>query len=255
MRSKLLLSVILFVLSSILLTACNLPSRQTTQATTPPQEITTARTPTPTPPCESQFFPNSTGDTWEYSGTNSAIGSYSRTDTITASSRDGFTLQTKLGGVTYSVNYSCTTAGLVVSDPVQQYIGAILQSPDTPVTVKLGAVSGTTLPSKINPGDTWQQSADFDASSQDLNLSGRLVFDYSAVGYENVTVPFGTFNTMRVDSTIRVEISGLHILAGTFNTSSWMAPGVGVIKTEGTSHVSGVDFTDSMQLTRFTSMP
>jgi len=255
MRSRLLPVVILFILSSLLLTACNLPSRQAAQSTNPPHEITTANTPTPAPPCENQYFPNKAGDTWEYSGTNTAVASYTRTDTVTASGSDGFTLQTQLAGVTYSVNYSCTSAGLVVSDPVQQYIGAILQSPDTPVTVKISAVSGTTLPSKINPGDTWQQSADFDASSQDLNLSGRLVFDYVATGYENITVPFGTFNTLRVDTTIRVEISGLHILAGTYNTSAWMAPGVGIVKTEGASHVTGVDFTDSTQLTRFTSTP
>lgn len=243
----------LLLLVPLLLTACNLPSRQSSQSPTPLVEL--ASTPTPAALCDNQYFPNKTGDTWDYSGSNSATGAYTRTDTVTASGNDAFTLQSQLAGVTYSVNFSCTSNGLVAADPVQQYIGAILASPDSPVTVKLGTLSGTTLPAKVNPGDKWQQSADFDASTPDLNMSGRFVFEYTAAGYETVTVPFGTFNALRVDATIRIEVSGLRILAGTYTTSAWMAPGVGIIKTEGASHVTGVDFTDSMELTRFTTMP
>jgi hypothetical protein len=205
--------------------------------------------------CDNPFFPTTEGDTWEYSGTNSALGAYSRIDTITAVSSDSFTLESQLAGVSYSVNFSCSSAGLVAADPIQQYAGAILSSPDAPVNVQLGIISGTTLPAKINPGDSWQQSADFEASSTDINLNGRFVFNYTAAGYENVTVPFGSFNAMRMDTTIRIELTGLHIRAGTYTMSTWMVPGVGIVKTQGASHVPQVDFTDSMELTRFVSLP
>jgi len=144
---------------------------------------------------------------------------------------------------------------LTASDPVQQYAGALLSSPDSPMSVKLSSNSGVSLPAKIIPGDTWQQTVDFDATSQQLNVSGRFVFDYTAVAYENVTVPAGTYNALRVDGTIRIEVTGLHILAGSYTTSIWFAPEVGMVKSEGTSHVTGVDFSDSMQLTRFTPAP
>jgi hypothetical protein len=75
------------------------------------------------------------------------------------------------------------------------------------------------------------------------------------VGYENITVPFGRFDALRVDATIRIEVSGFRILAGTYITSTWMVPKIGVIKSEGTSHVPGINFTDGMQLTNFTPSP
>jgi hypothetical protein len=123
------------------------------------------------------------------------------------------------------------------------------------VNVKLTSNSGLTLPANIAPGDTWQQTADFEATSQNLNINGRFVFDYTATGYENITVPFGTFDALRVETTIRVEVSAFHVVAGTYTTTSWLVPGVGMIKSEGTSHVSGIDFSDAMQLTSFTPAP
>ena len=80
-----------------------------------------------------------------------------------------------------------------------------------------------------------------EATSPELNLSGRFVFDYTAVGYENVTVPFGTFNALRVDATIRIEVSGFRIQAGTYTTSTWLVPEIGMVKSEGTSHVPGLN--------------
>jgi len=255
MKSRSLLVVVFLIFTSVLLAACNLPSRQTSPSQTPAAPITAPGTSSPIHLCDSQFFPNAKGDNWEYSGTNTAIGDYTRTDSITSSSDEGFTMETKVSSLTYSVNYTCTAEGLVAEDPVQQYAGAILSSPDKPVNIKLGTVSGITLPQKINPGDTWQQSAEFEVSSQEMNLNGRLVFDYTAVGYENVTAASESYNALRVDATIRIQVTGLRIQAGTYTTSIWMAPGVGIVKSQGTSHVPGVDFSDSLELTSFSPSP
>lgn len=83
-------------------------------------------------------------------------------------------------------------------------------------------------------------------------MNGRFVFDYTAVGFENVTVIAGVYNALRVNATIRIEVTGLHILAGTYTTTLWLVSEIGLVKSEGTSHVTGFDFSDSMQLTRFT---
>ena len=245
------------ILSMLVLSACNLPDRQIIQSQTPTSTSIALPEPSPTPVslCSNQYFPSGLGDTWEYSGSNSAIGAYNRTDTVTRSSAEGFRVSTILADVTYEVNYGCSAAGLTANDPIQQYAGALLSGPNAPVNVKLTSNSGITLPAKIAPGDTWQQTADFKASSQDLNVNGRFVFDYTSVGYENVTVPFGTFYALRVDATIRVEVSAFRVLAGTYTTSTWMVPEVGTIKSEGTSHVSGIDFTDGMQLAGFSPAP
>jgi hypothetical protein len=259
MNHKLLSTFIVLILATLLLSACNLPSRQAAQTQTQTPVPTTATifesSPTPTSLCVNTYYPNRMGDNWDYSGTNSAIGSYTRSDTITNSGAESFTVETTLSNITYSVTYTCTSTGLTSSDPIQQYAGALLSGSNTPVKVSLTSNTGTSLPAKIDPSDTWQQTADWYATSQELNLNGRFVFNYSAVGYESVTVPFGTFNALRVDAIIRIEVSGFRILAGTYTTTSWFVPQVGIVKSEGTSHVPGIDFTDNMQLTGFTPTP
>ena len=257
MLSKSRFLVTAIIMSILLLSACNLPDRQATQTLTPTptmvplQKSTPTPTPTPMPLCSNQYFPSTIGDTWQYTGNNSATGDYNRTDTVTNSVSDSFSVHTTVSNVSYTLQYNCSSAGLMATDPVTQYAGALLNSPDIPVTVTLSSNAGITLPANIAPGDTWQQTADFEASAQSLNLKGRLVFDHTAVGYEAVTVPFGSFNALRVDTTIRVEVTALHVTAGTYTISTWMVSNIGVVKSQGTSHVSGIDFTDSMQLTSF----
>lgn len=249
--------IVPLILSILLLSSCNLPARQQNRVETPTEARINLPEASPTPVnlCSNQYSPSNLGDTWEYSGSNSALGAYSRTDAVTRSGAEDFNVETTISTLTYGVNYSCTSAGLIASDPVQQYAGALLSGPNAPVTVKLSSNAGISLPSVISPGDTWQQTADFEATSPNFNMSGRFVFNYTAVGNEDVIVPFGTFKALRVDATIRIEVSGFRILAGTYTASTWMVPGVGVVKSEGTSHVPGIEFTDGIQLTTFTTAP
>ncbi len=251
------LSVAVILLSILALTACNLPERQISGVATPTTPSITIPAPSPTPVsvCANPYFPSTLGDTWEYSGNNTALGTYTRTDTVSQSSADAFRVDSTLAGISYSVNYSCSSAGLTASDPVQQYAGAFLSDPNAPLNVKLSSVSGITLPAKITPGDTWQQTADFSATSPQLNASGTIAIDYAAVGYENVTVPYGTFDALRVDVTIRILVTPLKIEAGSYTASTWLVQDIGMVKSEGTSHVTGIDFSDSMQLARFTAAP
>jgi hypothetical protein len=253
MSKKPLFIIKALILPMLILSACNLPERQISQVQTPTSTAVVLPKPSPTPVslCDNRYFPSRLGNTWDYSGSNTATGDYNRTDTVTRSSTEAFSVDTTLSGITYGVNYTCSSAGLTADNPIQQYAGAFVSGPNAPVTVKLTSVQGITLPAKIAPGNTWQQTADFEATSPQLNANGRLVFDYVAVGYENVTVPSGTFNALRVDATIRIEVSAFHIEAGTYTVSTWLAPDVGLVKSDGTSHVSGIDFSDSMQLTRF----
>ena len=257
MNNKPLSVVMCILISTLFLSACNLPSKPTAQAQphTSPAANTLALTAIPARLCNNSFFPNREGASWEYAGSNTVLGAYTRTDTITASTADAFTLETRSTGGTYAVNFACTSAGLAAADPIQQYAGAILSNPDMPVHVKLVGLEGVSLPAKISPGDAWQQSADWEASSPDLNLKGRFIFEYTALDYENITVPYGTFDALRIDVTIRIQLSSLHIPAGSYTISQWMAPGVGTIKSQGASHVPRVEFSDTMELTHFVSPP
>ncbi len=255
MKNKPLYIFLVILLLSLSLSGCNLPNKQDVTSPTQSTSVAPQITPTPSSLCANPLFPNSVGDQWLYTGTNSIIGNYDRTDTITSSSNASFTQGTSVGKVTYSVTYDCSTNGLTAVNPIQQYGGVLLNNPNIPVNVKLTANSGVSLPSKINPGDTWQQIADWEATSQQLNVNGRFVFDYTAVGYESITVTAGTYNALRITTTIHVELTSFHVPAGNYTIISWWVPKVGMVKSEGTSHVPGVDFTDSMQLTSFTSAP
>lgn len=252
MKNKPFSILIVLIIAALTLSACNLPNRH--EVNTPagtvaaPTQGSTALSSL----CSNAYFPNTSGDKWEYTGTDSVIGTYNRTDTITDSSSASFTQETNLGNVTYSVTYDCSTVGLTSRNPIQQYAGALLNNPDVPVDVKLTSNSGVSLPTRINPGDTWQQTADWEATSQQLNVNGRFVFNYAAAGYESITVPAGTYNALRVTTTIQVEVTSFHVTAGSYTIVSWWVPEIGLVKSEGTSHVTGINFTDSMELTKFT---
>jgi hypothetical protein len=123
------------------------------------------------------------------------------------------------------------------------------------VSLNLVSNSGISLPKEINPGDTWQQVVEWEGSAQGFSTNGRLVFDYTAAGYETVTVSSGTYDALRVNTTIQIEVSDFRILYGTYNITTWMAPNVGIIKSEGISDVPNVDFSDSLELVRFAESP
>jgi hypothetical protein len=251
----------------VLLTYCNLPKKDAeTSLPTPEATITQAVTifdtptveftPTARPTqCENLYQPSQVGDTWVYQGSNTALTSYERTDTITNSYETSFTSRNTLSGVTFNVEYTCSPEGLIANDPVQQYLGPLLNSPGSQISVELKSVSGVSLPKDIQPGDEWQQVAEVAANINGTKMDGWLIFDYKAVGIESVTVPSGTYDAMRVSATIKIEVTPLRITAGSYEATSWLAPKVGIVKTQGTSHVPSIDFNDSTELVSFSSSP
>ena len=257
MFKKFTFIVATFIMLMLVLTACNLPTNQKLDAQTPLSlDAPVANIPTPVPTlCDNQYFPNTLGDTWDYTGNTSATGAYTRMDTITNLGEKSFTVQSNISGVSYNVDYSCTEAGLVAVNPIQQYLGAILSSLNGQVSLNLVSNSGISLPSKISPGDTWQQVVEWEGSAQGLSTNGRLIFDYTAAGYETVTIPSGTFDTLRVNTSIRIEVSDFNIKYGSYEITNWMAPNLGIIKSQGSSNVPNVEFSDNLELTRFTPSP
>jgi hypothetical protein len=241
----------------LVISACNLP-RKEAENTLQEEEQTGFGVDTPTPVsslCENLYFPNMSGDTWEYAGSTSVTGAYTRSDSILDSGAESFSVQSNTSGILYSVDYICSEAGLVATNPIQQYLGAILSSFNGQVSLNLVSTSGISLPKSIKPGDTWQQVVEWEGSAQGISTKGRLVFDYTAAGYESITIASGTFDALRVNTTIRIELTNFHILYGTYEMTTWMAPNVGIIKSVGSSNVPNVNFSDSLELSRFTESP
>jgi hypothetical protein len=255
----------MLILSVLVLTQCNFPGRKshatpTATPTTPVLSSLNTPIPPPTPTleptlCDNPYQPSRMGDAWVYTGNNADLGTYDHTQMIKSATSTAFTAENTLANVTYDVEYTCTEAGLVANNPVEQYLGALLNTPGSQISVKLNSVNGISLPKTINPGDQWQQQAQVDATLNTTNASGFIVFDYTAVGLESITVPAGTYQAMRVNLNVTIQVTPLRIQAGTYEMTMWMAPDVGIVKTTGTSHVPGIDFSDTTELSAFTKAP
>jgi hypothetical protein len=234
-------------------TGINIPPIKDSTATVPPPS--TAQ-PTAGPKlCDNTYFPSDADTTWTYSGNNSKTGDYTRTDTILDSRDDGFTLGTKLPNNTYQVEFVCTPAGLIDMDPLKSTLTAMFAGVMGNVTVNTTGISGLTFPRDIQPANTWQHFINWQSASTSGTTAGQFIYQYTARGLEAIIVTWGSFDAMRIDVEIQVEYGSPQSLAGTYSESLWLVKDLGIVKSEGTSHIPGVEFTDTMQLTDFSSPP
>lgn len=134
--------------------------------------------------------------------------------------------------------YACTEAGLVLLDPANQLMGGMATGAAGTAVMKTLSASGITLPGEMEPGQAWQRFVEWRVSSADTTLHGDWTAEYSAVGLEMVSVPFGDFDAMHVETESRGTLEGEEF-GGLCRNSSWYAEHVGMIK--GISSCGGVD--------------
>ena len=196
-------------------------------------------------------MPSDEGSTWTYAGNNSSTGTYSRTDTIISSEDDSFIIATQLTKMDYTQEFSCRAVGLVNMEPNQSDIAAMFHGPSGGVTVHRVSNSGVTLPVDIQAGDSWEQVFAWDATGPDASAYGTFSYAFTAAGIETVSVPAGTFDALRIDAVIQMEIGASPKLTGTYTTTVWLAEDIGLVRSEGSSQIPGVKFTDSLKLASF----
>lgn len=218
----------------------------TQQAATPPSSDSL---------CDNDYFPSDDDTTWVFSGNNSKTGAYTRTDTVTASSDYGFTITTQLTKVNYTQEFTCTEAGLINLNPATGELTSMLSGPSGTVLVNRLYNSGITIPKDLDSqvGQLWQQVFRWEANSSDATNTGEFTYYFTAMGLEVVQVPLGTFDAMRIDANIEVEIGTFQKMSGTYKVSIWLVKNIGLVKSEGSMKMSGVDFNDSMELTSYDS--
>jgi hypothetical protein len=186
--------------------------------------------------CGNVYLPVAEGVTWTYVSTSTlSTSTGGRTVTTTKVGKDSFfhEVQMKTIPIHYEVSWTCTPQGLV------DLGGGVLASLNANPKVKIDILDnkGVTLPSIINIGDTWSQTIEIRMTSESLNGTGRWITNYKAIGPEEVTVPAGTFNTMRLDVTSKSESDPYPSLNNDVQASVWYAPGLGLVKNSG--HISG----------------
>lgn len=273
MEKRKIKSILSLLLITLLVAACATPANdpaagpQTTQ-TEPTQAVVTE--PATEPPvtseggmpvrgeglCSNAYYPVRQGATWNYKSTGGPAGEYNFTDTLSSVREEGFTLSTQIGGVTRTQEWSCTSEGLVAL----QFGGApaaMLNAQNMQLNLEVGNVSGVTFPDAINAGDQWQHNLDLQGDMTVLGeqgtATGNAQTNFTAIGEENVTVPAGTFNAMKiqVDTTLNMNVSyqGLSIpVAFTGSYTYWFVQGVGWVKASGTGEIEGTSLSETTEL-------
>lgn len=219
--SKVLLWLVLFV------SGCASPIQPAatpTQAILPVGTVLSTFTPQPITnsggdeaECENPFYPVSDEAEWTYS--SSAGGS--SVNTMSADDFGKFTITIAGENSTFTVDGQCTAEGIVLMDTAgaaTTYSGEYGSS-----TVATVTNSGVTLPKDVGQGEQWTQTINVTAGDQ----SSTIESNYTAVGFENISVPAGNFYALKVEQSGYVTVFGRKVEMHGFH---WYAEGVGVVK-------------------------
>jgi hypothetical protein len=206
-------------------------------------------------PCGNPLYPVAVGNSWNYDMTGTTTSTFTRS--IQAVDSGGFTDQDVFsGGTTRTGKWNCAAGALTNLDPVGDTTANVQfngHSSDFQTT----ALNGVTLPAHVAAGDTWNQTLSLHGSVSVNGVSAESTSDTTiactAAGTENVSVPAGSFDAMKVTCqdqiTITVTTAGISVpTALSFTTDSWYAPGVGWVK----SVSSGSSVNTTIVLTSYT---
>ena len=167
--------------------------------------------------CDNAFYPVSDEATWEYSLSTGG----SATHTMSVDENDAFTITVMGGDSVFTIDGECTDEGVVIMNTAgatTTYTGeegsSVLSTVD---------VEGVTVPKDIKINDVWSQTIKVTTGE----ISSLIQSDYTALGFENITVPAGDFYVLKVEQSGYVEIFGKKV---NMHGYQWFAEGVGTVK-------------------------
>lgn len=174
------------------------------------------------------------------------MGDYTFSYQIGNVREDGFTMDIEYSsGVFASEEWSCANGDLTMLDPGGGAAGSLATLNGVTAQIDTDDNVGITLPGTINMSDTWQQVLNIEGSvrlpdGREGSASGTYTASYEAVGNEEVTVPAGTFEAIRIDVVmvydLLVTVEDLEVPVTTGATQNlWYKPGVGLVQVFSTS--------------------
>jgi len=259
---------VLLLLAGLLLGAACGPTGGATPTAVGAGVVPATSTPTPEPTateasthaCDHPYFPAVEGASWTYASDDSSVGPYSFTDSVTNLRSDGFTLRGDFDGLIRTQEWSCSEDGLALLDYSGMGAAQVVTN-DLQVEFQTTDMSGITLPAGLAPGDEW---------AQEFTIAGTLVLTNGvessaegtasstnhAVAMESVSVAAGTFDALRIERTIVID---LHVQYGEttipvqVNSQEvvWFAEGVGMVKDSFTGSVASMPVNESIDLTGY----
>lgn len=204
----------------------------------------------------SSYYPVAKGNTWTYEmKLGKPIGTVTETETMTKLEPEG-------DGVRVTIERSYDYGSSSIKDMKDSVVyvfhkdGSLevpYQSLPTgegaTVTVKKGNLLWPTtdeFESKVKKKGTITASI----KSSTGKFDEKIAFTIQGKGTKSVTVPFGTFDARVLDQSLSVSIPKLGVKGISIRTTSWLAEGVGMVKTEVPGPTGGKPIT--VELVKFT---
>jgi len=207
--------------------------------------------------CTNAYFPLSSGATWSYASTGSFIGDYTYTRTLSGLSDKGFTTNDAFEVVTRTTQWSCDSGNL--TSLAGGSSGILVSGGSMTMTVDSVNATGYVIPAAFTDGKTWSETLVVNGTNvQGTKVKGTVVSevktDCTTAGAERVTVPAGTFDTVKITchsnqvATVTLTVGGSTGPITTIQDSiQWYAQGVGLVQTMN----SGDAGSETIQLTQY----
>ena len=171
--------------------------------------------------CGNPFYPIVDGAHWEY---NTSKGDPFTHDLTVEEDQSFFIYVVSLEN-TFTLRGHCTPEGINLLDVPGTSLEISGDSGST--TMSTTDSQGITIPNNIQVGDTWSQTMDVTYNLSDgQTMDWTLINNFTAIGYEEVSVQAGTFNALKIEQSTEMEgsISAIQYL--------WYADGVGLVKSD-----------------------
>lgn len=193
--------------------------------------------------CQNLYYPVVQGASWQYQLSGTSSGTFTRS--IINVRADGFDDQDVFSaGTTRNGSWKCQDGNLISLTPGS---GAAVTAAGVTATYTIESNSGISFPAALQPEQSWSQNIVYlgQETTNGVNIETRNVMDMSckAGAVEKVNVPAGDFDALRVDCSTKIDIFVSGTLAFTFTSTSaaWHAPGVGMVKSVGTSNMGNTE--------------
>lgn len=107
------------------------------------------------------------------------------------------------------------------------------------VSARTIRAEGLLMPRDITVGTTWTSSFDVEATITmpgplgTQTVTNTITNESRVIGQESVTVPAGTYQAFKVESTLRTAsgpVMGVTVPPQTVRTTSWFVEGIGMVK-------------------------